>query len=215
MQEELHLIDGPTGMLEVKIAAPLQWRAGLPFIVCAHPHPLHGGTLNNKVVHTLAKAFYEAGLLSVRFNFRGVGQSQGQYDQGVGEQQDLVAVVDWLRQQYPASPCWLAGFSFGGYIAAAVSARVAAQFLALVAPAVHMFDVTQLRIAKIPWLVLMGRQDEVVPPALVQSWLAHQHNPAAEIWFDDVGHFFHGKLHLLREACLAAVEKLLRLSIRP
>lgn len=201
MQEVTQLIAGPVGQLEVRLTIPANWQATQPFVVCAHPHPLHGGSLTNKVVHTLAKTAAESGLLAVRFNFRGVGQSDGTFDHGNGEQQDLLSVVQWLRQQYPSAPCWLAGFSFGAYIAIASQIMTSAQALMLVAPAVHLYDVSRLRLSAIPTLILMGKQDEIVPSDQVQDWLQQQDYAPQVSWFDDTGHFFHGKLGYIQDAC--------------
>ncbi|MBI3561540.1 MAG: alpha/beta hydrolase [Gammaproteobacteria bacterium] len=202
MQQQDFLIAGPAGQLEVKLARPSSWHDTQPFVVCCHPHPQHGGSLNNKVVHTLAKTYFDSGLAVLRFNFRGVGQSLGQFDDGRGEQEDLLSVVQWMRAQHPAAICWLAGFSFGGYIAAAAHEPAQAQYLTLVAPAVPLYDVNQLRINRIPWLLVMDSHDEVVSALQVKHWLALQSNPPVQVWLDEVGHFFHGKLTLLRNACL-------------
>jgi len=210
VQEQTHLIQGPGGVLEVRLATPPNWQAAHPFVVIAHPHPLHGGSLNNKVVHTLAKTAYATGLASLRFNFRGVGQSTGEFAQGVGEQQDLLSVVHWMQHQYPQAPCWLAGFSFGGYVAAAAHAQAQARHLLLVAPAMNLFDVSQLQINSIPWLVIMDQQDEVVSSNLVQAWIDQQTTPPTVEWLDGVGHFFHGKLAILSDICQQAMQACLR-----
>lgn len=205
MQEQIHLIQGPGGVLEVRLAIPPTWQPTQPFVVIAHPHPLHGGSLNNKVVHTLAKTAYMSGLVAVRFNFRGVGQSTGAFAHGIGEQQDLLSVADWMQRQYPQAPCWLAGFSFGGYVAAAAHAQAQARYLLLVAPAMSLFDVSQLLINSIPWLIIMDRQDEVVCAESVQAWIERQTTPPQIEWLDGVGHFFHGKLNVLTNLCQQAI----------
>lgn len=207
MQEFTQLIQGPVGQLEVRLSKPTHWQTNRPFLVCAHPHPLHGGTLTNKVVHTLAKTAAESGLFAVRFNFRGVGQSEGSFDHGKGEQQDLLSVVHWMRQQYPQAPCWLSGFSFGAYIATACHLTAAAQALLLVAPALHLYDVSQLQLSHVPTLILMGKQDEIVPPQHVQQWFDQQDTVAKLKWFEDTGHFFHGKLGFIQDACKQFIQE--------
>lgn len=205
MQEQSHLIQGPGGVLEVRLAIPPAWQPTQPFVVIAHPHPLHGGSLTNKVVHTMAKSAYTTGVATLRFNFRGVGQSTGEFADGIGELQDLLSVVQWMQQQYPQAPCWLAGFSFGGYITAAAHALAQAQYLLLVAPAMNLFDVTQVRINTIPWLVIMDKQDEVVSATTVQAWIEQQSTPPEIEWLEGVGHYFHGKLKLLSDLCQQAL----------
>jgi alpha/beta superfamily hydrolase len=199
VNEQLHLISGAAGALEARLAVPPARQPQTPFIVCAHPHPQHGGSLQNKVVHTLAKSAYASGLAACRFNFRGVGQSQGEYGHGAGEQEDLLSVVHWMRLQFPQAPCWLAGFSFGGYVTAAAHARAEARLLLLVAPAVNLFDVDQLQINAIPWHVLMDPNDEVVPVKPVRVWIEQQAVAPKLEWLEGVGHFFHGKLAILAE----------------
>jgi hypothetical protein len=200
MRETTHIINGPTGNLELRVAIPDHWQAALPFVVCCHPHPLHGGSLTNKVVHTLAASLYKSGLAVVRFNFRGVGQSQGEFANAIGEQADVLAVVQWFRAQHPAAVCWLAGFSFGAYVAYAAHCAAQARVLLLVAPAVNLYDFSDSTCHTIPTLIIQGGQDEVVPPAQVQAWVSKQHKPPQLIWLDDAGHFFHGKLPLLHDA---------------
>ena len=135
---ENFLIQGPTGVLEALLVQPDSYVAGNPVSVVCHPHPLHGGTMANKVVHIIADAFNKLGITTLRFNFRGVGHSAGRYDNGEGEVDDLVAVTDWLKERYPEAPIWLAGFSFGSYVAALAHEKVSPTKLLLVAPAVNM-----------------------------------------------------------------------------
>jgi alpha/beta superfamily hydrolase len=163
-------------------------------VVC-HPHPQHGGTMDNKVVQTLARAFTQLGHTAVRFNFRGVGASQGAWAGGPGEIDDALAVAGGLRA--PDQPLRLAGFSFGGYVASHVAARLAeaggAGPLVLVAPAASRFDM-----APVPpdTLVIHGEADDVVPLAAVLDWARPQALPVTVI--PGAGHFFHGQLPLLK-----------------
>ena len=200
MREITHLIPGPVGNLELRVVLPEHWHVGLPFVVCCPPHPLHGGSLTNKVVHTLATSLFKLGLAVVRFNFRGVGQSQGQFADAVGEQADLLAVVAWFARQHPAAVCWLAGFSFGAYVAYSAQCTAKAQVLMLVAPAVNFYDFAQVPCTPIPTLIIQGGQDEVVPSAQVKNWVNAQSNTISLIWLAEAGHFFHGKLPLLHDA---------------
>src|SRR5690606_15237785 len=130
-------IDSPAGRLEVAVSDPGPGRRGIA--LCAHPHPLYGGTLDNKVVQTLAKAFSSLGWCALRVNFRGVGGSDGSYDEGRGELEDFQALADHGRRTYGALPLAIAGFSFGGFVAAAAAAILDPQHLVLVAPAVGRF----------------------------------------------------------------------------
>ncbi len=200
MREITHIISGPAGNLELRVAMPDHWHVGLPFVVCCHPHPLHGGSLTNKVVHTLATALNKLGLAVVRFNFRGVGQSQGQFANGVGEQADLLAVIQWFRTQHPSAACWLAGFSFGAYVAYAAQCAAKARVLILVAPAVNLYDFAEIACDNIATLIIQGDQDEVVPPEQVKTWVSAQNVAPTLVWLDEAGHFFHGKLSLVHDA---------------
>lgn len=184
---------GPAGHLECVIDEPAGAARGVA--VLCHPHPVHGGTMDNKVIQTLARAFVQLGYRSVRFNFRGVGQSQGRWDEGVGEVDDALAVVQAFRD--PVLPLALGGFSFGGYVASQVCARLAAtapiERLVLVGPATSTFDV-----AKVPddTLVIHGEADDVVPLQATLDWARPQALPVVVL--PGVGHFFHGQLARLR-----------------
>ncbi|MDT8383942.1 MAG: alpha/beta family hydrolase [Gammaproteobacteria bacterium] len=200
---ERFLIPGSVGVLEAQLdSARADVRSRLrqpPIAVVCHPHPLHGGTLTNKVAHTLAKAFVELGVTTLRFNFRGVGASQGGYDQGRGEVDDLFAAVAWLRARHPQSPLWLAGFSFGAYVALMSQATAQAERLLLVAPPVAMFDFSAESGVQIPWMVVQGGADEIVDPQQVSAWVQQQANAPEYCWIDGAGHFFHGQLVVLKQ----------------
>jgi len=195
--EVKQLIIGPAGSLEVRCESNEQAEIDLAAIIC-HPHPLFGGTLDNKVVTTLAKAYKDLGFKYViRFNFRGVGASQGQYAEGKGEVEDLVAVVDWAKQYSPKF--WLAGFSFGSFVATAAANRLNCQHLTCVAPPVVNFPFADLPTPTCPWLVVQGDKDEVVEPERVFSWHSSlENNPPQLIRLSEASHFFHGKLLELR-----------------
>ena len=163
-------------------------------VVC-HPHPQHGGTLDNKVAQTLARAFVQLGWRSVRFNFRGVGASQGAWDDGVGEVDDALAVIEAHRD--PAAPLMLAGFSFGAYVASEAAVRLPEtakpQRLVLVGPSTER---QQMATVPADTLVIHGESDEVVPLSATLAWARPQNLPV--IVFPGVGHFFHGQLALLK-----------------
>ena len=208
------LIDGPEGELEILLDAPDNsgsessaafTTSPAAVAICCHPHPLHGGSMQNKVVHILAKSFLALGCQVVRFNFRGVGQSAGTFAEGIGEQDDLVAVVAWCRQQWPKAPIWLAGFSFGAYIAAAAHADIAPQRLVLVAPPVDMYPaIKTIQINTADWMLIQGEQDEIVAASAVQEWADQQTLPAKTLFIAGASHFFHGKLNLIKDGLLSA-----------
>jgi len=184
-------IDGPAGALEVVLNQPDLPKGALRGIalVC-HPHPLQGGTLDNKVAQTLAKTFFAMDYASVRLNFRGVGQSAGAFAEGVGETEDVIAVLAWAKQRLgDALPVVLAGFSFGAYVQTRVAQSVAFERMVLVGPAVGRFP-----LATVPeeTIVIHGEEDDVVPLAKVFEWARPQALPV--IVFPGCGHFFHGRL---------------------
>lgn len=174
------------------------------YAVLCHPHPLYGGTMDNKVVVTMARAFRDAGVPSVRFNFRGVGNSPGAYDAGVGETADADAVANWCATHWPGKGLIIAGFSFGAYVALRLSQQRPAAQLITVAPPVGLFDFAGLT-ASCPWLVVQGDADDVVDPKAVVDWVSGMKNRPQLLLMPGVGHFFHGSLVELHEAVHAAV----------
>ena len=190
-------IPGPAGVLEAALDAA--GRPALAAAVLCHPHPLQQGTMGNKVVTTLSRAFTRLGADAVRFNFRGVGGSAGSYGDGVGEREDALAVLAWCRARWPSRPVYLGGFSFGGAVAAAIAARAAPAGLVTVAP-----PVDGLRSAFVapscPWLLVHGDADEVVPPTPVLAWAATLAQPPRIVVLPGVGHFFHGRLPALLDS---------------
>jgi alpha/beta superfamily hydrolase len=191
------LLNGPAGRLEAALINPAGARRGIALI--AHPHSLHGGTMENKVVQTLAKAFAELGYLAGRINFRGVGGSEGVYDEGAGESEDMLALAAHLKSEAGDLPILLAGFSFGGYVQTRVAGKLAIHRLVLVAPAVSRFAT-----GTVPpdTLVIHGEADEVVPLAALLDWARPQNLPVTVL--PGVGHFFHGQLPLLKKIVLDA-----------
>jgi alpha/beta superfamily hydrolase len=185
-------IDGPAGPLEVVLNVPEAAAVGI--VLVAHPHSLQGGTLDNKVVQTLAKTFFALGYGVARFNFRGVGASGGSFDDGVGETEDALAVLAHAQGVFGATlPVVLAGFSFGSFVQTRVAKRVHAQRMVLVGPAVRRFAVEHVPADTI---VIHGEEDDVVPLADVLAWARPQELPV--IVFPGCGHFFHGRLPQLQ-----------------
>lgn len=191
------LLPGPAGDLEV-VAKPAENSSRKAVAIVCHPHPLFGGTMNNKVVTTLARTFRELGLATVRFNFRGVGKSAGSFSDGIGEVDDLLAVVNWVKQVCPDHELWLAGFSFGGYIAAKVATQIPVAQLVTVAPQASRFTADFPPIT-VPWVLVQGEEDEVVSPQEVYAWIDTLTIKPILIRIPDAGHFFHGKLLELRD----------------
>jgi uncharacterized protein len=194
-------ISGPAGNLEALLDTPAAAPANAVGVIC-HPHPLHGGTMTNKVVHTLAKAFNDVGAPAVRFNYRGVGASAGVYDDGNGETEDALAVLDWAARRWPGAQLWLGGFSFGGAIA--IRASVASSHgsrlarLVTVAPAIRRVSVDSNTPPRCPWLIVQGDRDELVDPADIQRWVQALPVQPRLSMLSGVEHFFHGRLNDLR-----------------
>jgi alpha/beta superfamily hydrolase len=189
---------GPAGELEGLLDFP----AGEPravAVVC-HPHPLQQGSMHNKVAYILARAYNDLGAVSLRFNFRGVGTSAGSFDQGEGESADALAAMDWIAAQYPGSPLWLAGFSFGAYVELRVQSERPVRRLVTVAPAVQRIDTQAIRTPVCPWLLVQGDADDVVSPQAVLDWAARCVPPPRLAVLKGAGHFFHGRLNELRGA---------------
>lgn len=197
-------IGGPAGDIESVVEAPEGART---FAVVCHPHPLFGGTLDNKVVHSLARTFQEQGTATIRFNFRGVGASAGVHADGVGESDDATAVIAWGRDRWRRAPLWLAGFSFGGAVAIRIAAGQQPELLVTVAPAVQRVPVATSALPQCPWLIVQGDADDVVPVSETQTWVA-RHAPRASIaLIAGAGHFFHGRLHDLKEVVAGFIEE--------
>lgn len=196
------IIPGPVGRIEALLDSPQNADVSCVAVVC-HPHPVYGGTMTNKVVHTLAKAFNDLGVPAVRFNYRGVGASEGAYDEGNGETVDTLAVIDWAKQRWPKARLWLGGFSFGGPVAIRAAVRRNAERLVTVAPAIQKVAVDASNLPQIPWLLVQGDKDELVDAVEVQQWVNTVRNPPQFLLLPGVEHFFHGRLHELREAVVS------------
>lgn len=200
-QTEKRLVPGPAGQIEIAIDLPAAGATPVGTALVCHPNPTQGGTMDNKVVQTLARAFLQLGWRAVRFNFRGIGRSEGAWDEGRGEVDDALAVLAAVRA--PGEALILAGFSFGGYVASRAAQRVAepAQRLVLVGPATSRFDT-----APVPadTVVVHGEVDDVVPLASVLDWARPQSLPVTVV--PGVGHFFHGQLPLLKSLVVRAFD---------
>lgn len=188
-------IDGPAGQLEAILEIPE--RIAAIGVVC-HPHPQHEGTMTNKVAHTLARAMLDRDIVALRFNFRGVGHSEGAYDGGVGETMDALAAAAWLARRYSNLPLVFAGFSFGARVAMLAASRLPCHALISVAPAVALDFALPFEQPQVPWLIVQGDADELVDCDDVIGWVNElEPGPQLQV-MQGVGHFFHGKLTPLR-----------------
>jgi len=181
-------LNGSTGKLQALYQAG---EAGKPAIVVCHPHPLYGGTMRNKVVYWIARAFEDQGCSVLRFNFRGVEQSEGEWDEGMGESDDALTALDYLQSQHPDSPLWLAGFSFGTYAglkAAKRDSRVERMFA--IAPAVNLWSFDFMHGETRPLTVISGTADEIVPFEQVQTWIKTMPKHVNFHAIAGAGHFF-------------------------
>ena len=204
------LIDGAVGALEVRYSPIIDDVEPKKLVVLSHPHPLHGGTMNNKVVTTMERTFQSLGYATVAYNFRGVGQSEGEYSHGEGEQADLLAVIKWAKQRFKTEHLTLAGFSFGSYVALKVahSKQIEVNALCTVAPPVGLYDFSGLLSKEggeeIFWTLIQGGQDEVVSAKEILNWAMSQPNKPDVYWRQQAGHFFHGELIWLKKVILLA-----------
>ncbi|MGI9204095.1 MAG: alpha/beta hydrolase, partial [Woeseiaceae bacterium] len=205
-QKRQFLIDGAAGDLEALLETATDRDLAGCAVIC-HPHPVHGGTLQNKVTHTLARSFSGLGFAALRFNFRGVGSSEGAFDDGQGELEDVLASINWARAEYPGVPLWIAGFSFGAAMAIRAASIVAPDGLVSVAPAVARFIDGLDPQPACPWLIIQGDQDELVAVEETISWI-NDLDPGPELEvFTETEHFFHGKLTELRSAVEEFVDR--------
>jgi uncharacterized protein len=196
-------IEGPAGTLEAIVEDI--GAEGPSYAVVCHPHPLMGGTMDNKVVTTLARSLRETGIPTLRFNFRGVGASTGVFDQGRGETADADAAASWGAQRWPGRNLVIAGFSFGGYVAWRLALERRARYLITVAPAIQRIDESTIAVPKCPWLIVQGDADDVIDPAEVARWVDGLDPKPQLVMLRGVGHYFHGRLQDLREAVIDAI----------
>lgn len=198
-------IDGPAGKLEAILDRPGEGALDGCAVIC-HPHPQHGGTMHNKVAHTLARAFVRSGFEALRFNFRGTERSDGHYDHGVGELDDALAALHWLSARHPDLPVWLAGFSFGAAIAVRAAVAEHVDGLISVAPAISRFASDMETQPRCPWLIVQGDEDELVDIDETVEWFDSL-EPGPELLIVNGGeHFFHGRLTELRDAVTTFLE---------
>ena len=203
VMEKLFL-EGPVGRLEAILERPGEGALAGAAVVC-HPHPQHGGTLHNKVAHTLARAFVRSGFEVLRFNFRGTEQSEGRYDNGVGELDDALAAIDYMRARHGAYPLWLAGFSFGAAIAVKAAVATHIDGLISVAPAISRFASGMESQPECPWLVVQGDEDELVDVEETVAWVDSLEPGPELLIVNGAEHFFHGRLTDLRDAVIEFV----------
>ncbi len=191
-------LDGAAGLLECIADVPEAELRQPAYAIICHPHPQHGGTMRNKVVTILERSLRELGLSTVRFNFRGAGESQGEYANGQGELQDLLAVNDWARQCLPDHELWLAGFSFGSWITARAAQTLEPRQLISIAPPVQRMEFETAYIPGCDWLIIQGEDDDVVDAQAVREWAAGIEPAPQLLVMPDAGHFFHRRLMDLR-----------------
>lgn len=198
-KSEAMTLAGPAGRLEAILETPQDGEPSALVVLC-HPHPLYYGTMRNKVMHTLSRAFVGEGFAALRFNFRGVGKSTGLHDNGHGETGDALAALQWLRRRWPTLPWWLGGFSFGAMIALKCALQEAPQGLVTIAPPFAKYASELAGQPACPWLVVQGDRDELVAIDSVVSWMDALEPGPELLVMEDTDHFFHSKLVLLREA---------------
>jgi uncharacterized protein len=195
-------IEGPVGRLALVITAADskgELATSPRLVIICHPHPVHGGTMDNKVVTTLMRIYRDLGIHVIRFNFRGVGDSEGQFDNAIGELDDLMAVVHWAQQNFSERQLLLSGFSFGSSIAARASYSIrGVEHMTLVAPPVERYEYDRHGQFSCPVCVIQGDQDELVKAQGVYDWVAQLASPVQLIRYPDAGHFFHGYLSVLK-----------------
>jgi alpha/beta superfamily hydrolase len=189
---------GPAGKLECVTDVPDPSDERPATVVICYPHPVHGGTMHNKVVTILERSLRELGLRTLRFNFRCAGDSEGEHDEGYGETDDLFAVIEWVRKSRPNDELWLGGFSFGAYIAQRAAQNLKLGQLISIAPPVDRYEWSQLLHPNCPWLVVQGDEDEVVPMDEVANWVEKLEPQPDFLVMEQAGHFFHRRLMDLR-----------------
>lgn len=191
-------IRGPAGAIECASDVPDPGEERPATIIICHPHPLHGGTMRNKVVTILERSMRELGLRTVRFNFRSAGESEGEHDDGYGETDDLFAVAEWVRRTRPEDALWLGGFSFGAYVALRAALNLQLGQLISIAPAIGRYPFECLHHPECPWLVIQGDEDELINIDAVRNWVKSLDPPPDLVVMKEADHFFHRRLMDLR-----------------
>jgi len=194
-------LHGGAGEIEALLNMPVQSTDVTRAALICHPHPLYGGALDNKVTYTLARSLNRLGMPALRFNFRGVGTTAGEHDEGRGETADVIELLAWLKATWPQAELWLAGFSFGGMVAMRAATQADIAQLITVAPATRYLP-DDSTAPSCPWLLLHGEADDVVDLDETRTWLRnHNAKPVIET-FPETGHFFHGQLTTMRDRIL-------------
>jgi alpha/beta superfamily hydrolase len=197
---ESHHLAGPAGRLEALLEEPEDGDPRMAALVC-HPHPLYGGTMHNKVVYRMARGLRRAGLVVLRFNFRGVGSSEGEHGHLTGEMEDARAALEWLRERYPELPFALAGFSFGSRVITAFGCSLSqAAFLMAVGFPTKLGDIGYLEACAAPKVFIQSTHDQFGPRAELESAFQRFAEPKRLTWIEASDHFFSGGLDELEEA---------------
>jgi uncharacterized protein len=206
------LIPGPAGRIEALWSAPAQPLAAPAVAIVCHPHPLYGGAMSNKVAYMLATTAQKAGLHALRFNFRGVGRSEGVHDRGRGETEDVIFLAGWLRERLPQARLALMGFSFGAWVSVRAAQSLQLRLQVSIAPPFGKYvgDEAVPPRPDCPWLVVHSRDDEVVDYAQTRAVLDAYQPPPELVTLDGAGHFFHGRLTELGAIVLPFVQQHLR-----
>lgn len=189
-------IEGSAGLIEIVVDKPQKNIKSVA--VLSHPHPLHGGSLTNKVIHTASKACVAQNIIAVRHNFRGVGLSQGTHDNGIGEYADILLVIKYAKEQFPNLPLIIIGFSFGAALSIGVAQTQPKATLITIAPPIYSY-IDKINYIPNKWYLIMGEQDEIVDVSEVKQWLKKQQKKPTNHWIENTGHFFHGKLNVLKQ----------------
>jgi uncharacterized protein len=206
---ESHFVSGPAGRLEALLEEPDGQPPRMAALVC-HPHPLYGGTMHNKVVYRIARGLRRAALVVLRFNFRGVGQSEGAHAHLTGEIEDARAALAWLRARYPALPFALAGFSFGARVISSLGCSIEdARFLMAAGFPTDFGDAAHLETCPIPKIFIHSTNDQYGPRPAMEALFARIAEPKRLIWIESTDHFFAGGLEDLEEHVRTAAEETL------
>ncbi len=203
--EHVFVFSGEIGRLEAILSVPVS-SDNRYIALLGHPHSLQGGSMNNKVVTTLARVFKELGVPSIRFNFRGVGESEGQYDAGVGEAEDMRLLAALCQQTFPGVRLVFAGFSFGSYVTYLAAVQCPNALLISIAPPVHHFDYMEFQPISDTWVIVQGDEDDVVPVENVRAFVKQASLPITLLEFANTGHFFHGKLIELKALLIQTIQ---------
>lgn len=191
-------VRGPVGLLEALAEPPEEEDAGITAVICSPAESI--GTMHSKVVHIIERSMRELGAATLRFNYRGVGASDGDPDSGIGEAEDLLAITNWLNRVRPGTELWLGGYGFGAYVAILGCQKLPATQLVTVAPPVEQHDFDTLPEPRCPWLVIQGEADELVSPDAVRGWVDSLEAPPQLLFMAEADHSFHRRLMDLRGA---------------